>query len=213
MEKNIRKSNVANTNIDDRNRRKRKVNLSYDSDEDDESEQNFSLGQLQGLHQKLRYIDQNMRSKNNGIETEFTQETLKDKEKITEIKSRNLVKHRKHICRLVIENFDNLNLLDLFPPNCNLVLSLSMFRLYVYSILYDQEDTFLATLSYRLDKETFKAGFVRLSKMNELNYNYTDNFRSLENLISPQDKNNIKIFSRKLLVPPLIKRRLDIKLD
>ena len=212
MERNI-KRNVTNTNIVDKKIKKRKmIRLNYDSEED-EAAQNFSLGQLQGLHQKLQYVDQNMRSKNNGTESDFIQQTLKEKKKIPEINSQNSIKHRKNICKLVIENFDNLNLLDLFPPECNLELYLSMFRLYIYSILYNQENSFLATLGSGLDRETFKAGFGKISKINELNYNYADNFRSLQTRILPQDKNeSLKTFSRKLVVPPLIKRRLDIKL-
>ena len=119
------------------------------------------------------------------------------------------VESKKHLCSLILENFDNLNIIELFNEEANILLQLHLFHLYVYSVVHDQDKTFLETNNGLFNSGTFIKILNNLLQVNELNHNFNATFTPGDNIVT-QKKNKKERITEKINVPNIILKRLDI---
>mmetsp|Transcript_5651 Transcript_5651/g.7165 ORF Transcript_5651/g.7165 Transcript_5651/m.7165 type:complete len:268 (+) Transcript_5651:5209-6012(+) len=179
-------------------KRKRKL-IEYDyGKEDDELETNKKvISQILKPGEKVQYIgDNSVRiSKTGSPAFDYCDYT-------------GTVENKKQICSLILENFDNLNMIELFSGEANILLQLHLFHLYIYSIVHDQDKNFLETDNSFFKPETFVKILAQLLQVKELNNNFNSKFVLGEYV--NKKKNTGKKSIEKIEVPPIISKRLDI---
>ena len=112
---------------------------------------------------------------------------------------------KKYICSLILEQFDNLNIIELFNEEANVLLQLHLFHLYIYSIVHDQDKFFLETNSGLFNPDTFMKILNNLLQVKELNHKFTPGDK-----MTIEKKNKQERSIDKIDVPSVILRRLDI---
>lgn len=182
-------------------KRKRKL-IEYDyGEEDDDLDNNNQLIQLPDTRLNVQYIGKNSdnsetmskRRKSPFVSYDYSED----------------VGNKKHICSLILENFDNLNIIQLFNEEANILLQLHLFHLYIYSIVHDQDKIFLETNNGLFNSETFTEILNNLLQVNELNHNFNAKFTPGDNIVTER-KNNKERITEKIDVPLVILKRLDI---
>lgn len=196
----IKSNSKLRSSYKDRKKEKKKRKLiEYDyGEEDDDLDDNNQLIQLPETRLNVQYISENS-------------------EKITKTRISPFVSNdysedvgsKKHLCSLILENFDNLNIIELFNEEANILQQLHLFHLYIYSIVHDQDKIFLETNNCHFNSEVFIEILNNLLQANELNHNFNAKFTPGDNM--EIKKTSIKERSiDKIDVPFIILKRLDI---
>lgn len=118
-------------------------------------------------------------------------------------------KARREICTLILDNFEHLNLVESFTEDNDPVLLVHLFRIYIYSIVYDQEQSFLEANNGMFSPEAFAKILWNLLQVNELNFNFDAKFMAGNN-IEPESDHMNKRTVEKIEVPTIILKRLGI---
>lgn len=177
--------------IQKKGKRKREL-IKYDYGEEDDDLQfnNQSIKKLSEAGSNIQYIGGNS-----------------DKEKLNKAGCSD-PENKKHICSLILKNFDNLNLLEMLNEESNSLLQLHLFHMFIYSIIHDQDTFFLKTNSDVFSSRTFMKILSKLLEMNDLNNNFDSTF--IPDNGKTMERNMNDRTTEKIVVPSIVLKRLDI---
>lgn len=186
-------------------KRKRKL-IQYDYGEEDANDNtDLSMAQLPRLNGDMRHINSNVEIGDNIVSGESNVGSIEDK---------------RQKCRVILENFENLNLIEQFCNERNLLLQLHLFHLYIYSIVYNQVDAFLKANNNRFAEDYFVSVLSTLLDVNELNYNFNEKFmpetkpeNNHQNNRVPREEAKKGRTVEAIKIPCIILKRLDIQED
>lgn len=192
-------SKLRSNHKDGKKGKKKRKLIEYDyGEEDDDLDNNNRLIQLRETRLNVQYIGKNSEKK---CKTRISPPVYHDYSES--------VGRKKHICSLILENFDDLNIIELFNEESNILLQLHLFHLYIYSIVHGQDNIFLETNNGLFNPETFMKILNNLLQVNELNHNFNSKFTEGDNMAI--EKKSIKERTKdKIDVPSVILKRLDI---